>query len=187
MAFAQFSATAEASGVLGVSTGRGVSLPTIRQPAVSQAPDAYQWFGHSRSVWGQLASRLQVGGPEREILYLLSKLGPDHRQWVETARAAVLSARGTETLTSYAAEQARLAREAQRVDQTASYQQWLSGALVAGMGPVYRVLKSHEQTLARPFTNQSALARAYCRLEFWGRIWDASMVPPTADLWSASP
>ena len=105
LAFAQFSATADTSGVLGVLAGRGVSLPTIRQPAVSQAPDAYQWFGHSHSVWSQLASRLQVGGPEREILYLLSKLGSDHRQWVETARAAVLSARGTETLTSYAAEQ----------------------------------------------------------------------------------
>ena len=37
LAFAQFSATAEASGVLGVLAGRGVSLPTIRQPAVSQA------------------------------------------------------------------------------------------------------------------------------------------------------
>ena len=48
------------------------------------------------------------------------------------------------------------------------------------MGPVYRVLKSHEQTLARPFRDQSALARAYCRLEFWGRIWDASIVPPPA-------
>ena len=35
LAFAQFSATAEASGVLGVLAGRGVSLPTIRQPAVS--------------------------------------------------------------------------------------------------------------------------------------------------------
>ena len=140
LAFAQFSATAE----------RGVSLPTIRQPAVSQAPDAYQWFGHSHSVWSQLAGRLQAGGPKREILYLLSKLGSDHRQWVETARAAVLSTRGTETLTSYAAEQARLAWEAQRVDQTASYQQWLSGALVAGMGPVYRALKSHEQTWLVP-------------------------------------
>ena len=125
---------------------------------------------------------MQAGGPKREILYLLSKLGSDHRQWVETACAAVLSTRGTETLTSYAAEQARLAREAQRVDQAASYQQWLSGALVEGMGPVYRALKSHEQTLARPFRGQSALARAYCRLEFWGRIWDASIVPPTAGL-----
>ena len=118
LAFAQFSATAEASGVLGVSTGRGVSLPTIRQPAVSQAPDAYQWFGHSHSVWSQLASRLQVGGPEREILYLLSKLGPDHRQWVETARAAVLSARGTETLTSYAAGSGGAACGSNRVVST---------------------------------------------------------------------
>ncbi|CAE7236857.1 unnamed protein product, partial [Symbiodinium sp. CCMP2592] len=46
------------------------------------------------------------------------------------------------------------------------------------MGPVYRALKSHEQTLARPFRDQSALARAYCRMEFWSHIWDATIVPP---------
>ena len=85
------------------------------------APDAYQWFGHSHSVWSQLAGRSQVGGPEREILYLLSKLGPNHRQWVETARAAVLSARGTETPTSYAAEQARLAREASSTSRSRKF------------------------------------------------------------------
>ncbi|CAE7267552.1 unnamed protein product [Symbiodinium sp. CCMP2592] len=50
------------------------------------------------------------------------------------------------------------------------------------MGPVYRALKSHEQTLARPFRDQSALARAYCRMEFWSRIWDASIVPPQPHL-----
>ena len=59
----------------------------------------------------------------------------------------------------------------------ASYQLWLSGALSSGMGPVYRSIKSHEQTLSRPFRDQSALARAYCRMEFWSNIWDATVLP----------
>ncbi|CAE7355465.1 unnamed protein product, partial [Symbiodinium sp. KB8] len=81
-------------------------------------------------------------------------------------------------LQSYAEEQAKLAKKAQHAQETDSYQQWLSGALTAGMGPVYRALKSHEQTLARPFRDQSALARSYCRMEFWGHIWNASILPP---------
>ena len=51
------------------------------------------------------------------------------------------------------------------------HSQLLSGALTSGMGGVCRALKSHEQTLARPFRDQSALARAYCRLEFWSHAW----------------
>ena len=39
LAFARFSATAEATGFLGSPSGRGVDLPTVRQPAVSHAPD----------------------------------------------------------------------------------------------------------------------------------------------------
>ncbi|CAE7555002.1 eag [Symbiodinium sp. CCMP2592] len=182
LAFAEFSATAEASGLLGRTMGRGVNLPTIRQPAVSQPPNDYQWFGHEHSVWSQLAGRFKAGGPPNETLSLLSKLGPEHHQWADEARDTVSNHRDLAALRSHAEAQAKLAKTAQQGAQAESYQQWLLGALSAGMGPVYRALKSHEQTLARPFRDQSALARAYCRMEFWSRIWDASIVPPQPHL-----
>ena len=62
LAFARFSATAEASGLLGSPSGRGVNLPTVRQPAVSQAPGSYQWFRHLHSIWSQLETRFRKGG-----------------------------------------------------------------------------------------------------------------------------
>ncbi|CAE7805903.1 pol [Symbiodinium sp. CCMP2592] len=182
LAFAEFSATAEASGLLGKTTGMGVNLPTVRQPAVSQPPNNYQWFGYEHSVWSQLAGRFKAGGPQNEILSLLSKLGPEHQQWADEARDTASNHRGVAALRSHAEAQAKLAKTAQHGEQAESYQQWLFGALSAGMGPVYRALKSHEQTLARPFRDQSALARAYCRMEFWSRIWDASIVPPQVHL-----
>ncbi|CAE7606948.1 unnamed protein product [Symbiodinium sp. CCMP2592] len=182
LAFAEFSATAEASGLLGRTMGRGVNLPTIRQPAVSQPPNDYQWFGHEHAVWSQLAGRFKAGGPPNETLSLLSKLGPEHHQWADEARDTVSNHRDLAALRSHAEAQAKLAKTAQQGAQAESYQQWLFGALSAGMGPVYRALKSHEQTLARPFRDQSALARAYCRMEFWSRIWDASIVPPQPHL-----
>ena len=183
--------------MLGSTQGRGVSLQTTWQPVASQAPDSYQWFGHEHAVWSQLAGKFKAGGPELVILSLLSKLGPDHQEWVE-ARNIVLNhggksaqssqcaqddsqVHGLSALQSYAEEQAKLAKKAQHAEGTKSYQQWLAGALSAGMGPVYRALKSHEQTLARPFRDQSALARSYCRLEFWGHIWNASIIPPQGD------
>ena len=198
LAFAQFSATAEASGMLGTTKGRGVDLQTTWKPVVSQAPDAYQWFGHEHAVWSQLAVKFKAGGPERVILSLLSKLGLEHQEWVGKARDIVLNHGGESTqpsqaahddyqvcglsaLQSHAEEQAKLAKKVQHAKDTDSYQQWLAGALSAGMGPVYRALKSHEQTLARPFRDQSALARSYCRLEFWGHIWNASIIPPQRD------
>ena len=180
LAFARFSATAEASGLLGSPSGRGVNLPTVRQPAVSQAPDSYQWFGQLHSIWSQLETRFKKGGPVSEITILLSKLGMEHQEWVEQARNSLLNPRGFDALCSYAEGQVKCAKKAQHAEQAASYQLWLSGALSAGMGPVYRTIKSHEQTLSRPFRDQSALARAYCRLEFWSNIWDATILPVQA-------
>ncbi|CAE7214837.1 unnamed protein product [Symbiodinium sp. CCMP2592] len=178
LAFAEFSATAEASGLLGKNTGRGVHLPTVRQPAVSQPAQDYQWFGQEHAVWTQLATRFKAGGPSQVVLLLLSNLAPEHKQWVTEVEAAVSNQRDLTIFVSRAETQAKAAMQAQQKEQANSYQAWLSGALSAGMGPVYRALKSHEQTLARPFRDQSALARAYCRMEFWSHIWDATIVPP---------
>ena len=177
LAFARFSATAEATGFLGSPSGRGVDLPTVRQPAVSHAPNSYQWLGQMHSIWSQLEARLKKGGPVDEITNLLSKLGTAHQDWAEQARLALLNPCDFDALCSYAADQANSAKRAQHAEQTASYQLWLSGALSSGMGPVYRSIKSHEQTLSRPFRDQSALARAYCRMEFWSSIWDATVLP----------
>ena len=177
LAFARFSATAEATGFLGSPSGRGVDLPTVRQPAVSHAPNSYQWLGQMHSIWSQLEARLKKGGPVDEITILLSKLGTAHQDWAEQARLALLNPCDFDALCPYAADQANSAKRAQHAEQTASYQLWLSGALSSGMGPVYRSIKSHEQTLSRPFRDQSALARAYCRMEFWSSIWDATVLP----------
>ena len=101
----------------------------------------------------------------------------EHQEWVEQARKSLLNPRGFDALCSYAAGQAKGAKKAQQAEQAASYQLWLAGAL-----SVYRTIKSHEQTLSRPFRDQSALARAYCRLEFWSNIWDATILPVQASL-----
>ncbi|CAE7770088.1 unnamed protein product [Symbiodinium sp. CCMP2592] len=115
-------------------------------------------------------------------------------QWLDDISADVVSLEKTKFLCSDSATsqvlerlrsdqaQAKLAKTAQQGAQAESCQQWLFGALSAGMEPVYRALKSHKQTLVRPFRDQSALVRAYCRMEFWSRIWDASIVPPQLHL-----
>ena len=62
------------------------------------------------------------------------------------------------------------------------YQLWLEGAMVKGMRPLYRAIRSHEQVLTRPFQNKEAALRPYLRYQQWEKIWQSSREPAEACL-----
>ena len=62
------------------------------------------------------------------------------------------------------------------------YQLWLEGAMVKGMRPLYRAIRSHEQVLTRPFQNKEAALRPYLRYHQWEEIWQSSREPAEACL-----
>ncbi|CAE7384674.1 unnamed protein product, partial [Symbiodinium necroappetens] len=43
------------------------------------------------------------------------------------------------------------------------YQDWIEGAMVKSMRPLYKAIRSHEQVLVRPFRNKEAALRPYLR------------------------
>ena len=45
------------------------------------------------------------------------------------------------------------------VQDKEKYQKWLEGAAVKGMRPLYRTIRTHEQTLVRPFRDKEAALR----------------------------
>eukprot|EP00439_Symbiodinium_sp_Y106_P074941 s2732_g14.t1 len=51
------------------------------------------------------------------------------------------------------------------------YQEWLEGAQVKGMRPLYKAIRSHEQVLVRPFRDKEAALRPYLRHQQWQAIW----------------
>ena len=46
-----------------------------------------------------------------------------------------------------------------------NYQTWLEGAMVKGMRPLYKAIRSQEQVLVRPFRNKEAALRPYLRYQ----------------------
>ena len=56
------------------------------------------------------------------------------------------------------------------------YRQWLEGAVVKGMRPLYRSLKD-ECSSERPFAEQPLEIRPYKRREQWKAIWCADRTP----------
>ena len=61
--------------------------------------------------------------------------------------------------------------------ESAGYAEWLRGAIDKHLGPIYRNIKSREQTLDRPFRDLHALRRAYAKYDFWNSIWQGGLRP----------
>eukprot|EP00439_Symbiodinium_sp_Y106_P028525 s7935_g3.t1 len=69
------------------------------------------------------------------------------------------------------------------------YQEWLEGAQVKGMRPLYKAIRSHEQAirsheqvLVRPFRDKEAALRPYLRQQQWQAIWKSQSTPVEAIL-----
>ena len=56
-------------------------------------------------------------------------------------------------------------------DQASVYSQWLLTATQAGMRPLFRSVRKHEESFDRPFRDKSLLDRVYHRLMQWHSIW----------------
>ena len=72
------------------------------------------------------------------------------------------------------AQDEHLAQDKQR------YQEWLEGAMVKGMRPLYKAIRAHEQVLVRPFRNKEAALRPYLRHAQWQEIWKSQNIPVPA-------
>ena len=55
----------------------------------------------------------------------------------------------------------------------ARYQEWLEGAMVKGMRPLYKAIRSQKLVLVRPFRDKEAALRPYLRYEQWAHIWNS--------------
>ena len=62
------------------------------------------------------------------------------------------------------------------------YQLWLEGAMVKGMRPLYKAIRSHEQVITRPFQNKESALRPYLRYHQWEEIWQSRREPVEAYL-----
>ena len=58
----------------------------------------------------------------------------------------------------------------------------LEGAMVKGMRPLYKAIRSQELVLVRPFRNKEAALRPYLRYFQWSQIWGSQEAPTEAIL-----
>ena len=77
---------------------------------------------------------------------------------------------------------ARQAQQEHLAEDSQNYQTWLEGAMVKGMRPLYKAIRSQELVLVRPFRNKEAALRSYLRYYQWSQIWGSQEAPTEAIL-----
>ncbi|CAE7348380.1 unnamed protein product [Symbiodinium microadriaticum] len=172
------------------NTARGGSLAFVRKPVVQGQP--------LRRHSDQAGLRLRVeswlnatvkGGvkiSERAIQDVISKLqfstpSPE----CERFRAEILalltgSERNNTALETRIKEHIKQAQDEHLAQDKQRYHEWLEGAMVKGMRPLYRAIRAHEQVLVRPFRNKEAAVRPYLRHAQWQKIWKSQNIPVPA-------
>ena len=183
--FATFSATAEASGTLGASVGRGAQCPVKRTAPVSTPVKLDLWHGKEHAFWtrwGSWLSTLQAP-PQRVMASMLDQC-PDAawkhncQEWLGDMSNNQLKA----SLLQQASAAAKESRKIQSLKEKDNFLDWILGAEKASLGPVYKAIKSAEQTTLRPYRDKSLLCRAYLRMEFWASVWDGTLLRPKIEV-----
>ena len=90
-----------------------------------------------------------------------------------------------ETLLQQATKAVKESKKTQSAKEKDDFLGWIMGADRASLEPVYKAIKSPEQTTLRPYRGKSLLRRAYLRMEFWSHIWDGSLIKAQAEPTSA--
>ena len=182
---AAFSATAESSGGLGVVQERGVTCQVWRMNPFGAPVKQNSWCGKIHAFWARWTAWLQSQNlPPPQVMVETLASCPDAewaslcRNWINDRDNASLM----ETLLKQAAAAGKEAQKSQNAKNKEDFLAWILGAENSGMGPIYKAIKSQEQTTLRPYRDRSLLCRAYLRMEFWAHIWDGSLLRQRAEL-----
>ncbi|CAE7334827.1 unnamed protein product [Symbiodinium microadriaticum] len=137
--------------------------------------------------WLNATAKGGVKVSERAIQEVVSKLqlGTYTQEEAERFRAeilALLNGSGTSNVALEARlrEHVKQAQDEHLAQDKQRYHEWMEGAMVKGMRPLYKAIRSHEQVLVRPFRNKEAALRPYLRHAQWQQIWKSQNTPVRA-------
>ena len=169
---------------------RGGSLAFVRKPVVHGQP--LRTHSDQAGLWLRVESWLNakakrgVKVSDRAIQDVVDKLqiGTSSQDF-EGDRAeilALLKGSGTRnnSLEARIREYIKQAQDDHLAQDKQRYHEWLEGAMVKGMRPLYKAIRSHEQVLVRPFRNKEAALRPYLRHAQWQQIWKSQNTPVPA-------
>ena len=185
--FASFSKWCQQAMFPDENTDRGGSLAFSRKPVVQGQP--LRSHSDQAGLWLRVESWLNatlkdgVKIAQRAIQDVVSKLQfTTPPQECETFRAEILAfltgeEKNNAALVLKIKEHIKQAQDEHLAQDKQRYQEWLEGAMVKGMRPLYKAIRSHEQVLVRPFRNKEAALRPYLRHAQWQEIWQSQNNP----------
>ena len=186
--FATFSATAEAAGVLGSNKGRGAQCQVKRTTPISSPVKLVLWHGKDHAFWARWESWLAARQlPPQQVMASALDDCPDAswqqrcQEWLKDMPNNQLRA----SLLQQASAAAKESKKSQSNREKENFLDWILGAEKASLGPVYKAIKSSEQTTLRPYRDKSLLCRAYLRMEFWSCIWGGALLRPQVEITDA--
>ncbi|CAE7457975.1 unnamed protein product [Symbiodinium sp. CCMP2592] len=182
--FAALSCAVEMS-VYGQAQGRGANILLHRAPLPVQGAPNAGWGGKASAFWCRFLGWIktvrnsgwhvsgfgqQAGDQLKDVWY------GDATSLQDFASALAIASQQCDpaallALEPVATAQHRHHTEAFKQANTKQYTKWLSAALVKGMKPLYKCLKSTESPCDRPFRNLSLQDRVYQRWKQWHDIW----------------
>ena len=155
----------------------------------------FRTFSCQASLWLRVDSWLnavaktgvKVGHAACQQVALQLEFGDSEPDMASTLREELVGCLTSgETLSSNREEVFRgFAKRAQQehlAEDSQKYQSWLEGAMVKGMRPLYKAIRSQEMVLVRPFRDKEAALRPYLRYFQWSQIWGSQEEPTEAIL-----
>ena len=182
---AALAATAESTGVLGSSKGRGYYCQVSRATPMGTPVRTCLWYGKEHAFWARWESWLRAQQlPPQQVMSQSLEQCPD-AEWSQRCHTWLQNPWGAEELKEALLQQAVRAAKESKKTQSAKEKDdflgWIVGAEKAHLGPVYKAIKVPEQTTLRPYRDKSLLCRAYLRMEFWSHIWDGTLIRPQVE------
>ena len=184
--FASFSKWCQQAMYPAENMDRGGSLAFSRKPIVPGQP----LCPHSEQagLWLRIESWLNAKGKggikisHGAIQDVTSALQfPEATQDPESFRAEILAlltgTEGNPVLEARIREHIKNAQDEHLAQDKQRYHDWLEGAMVKGMRPLYKAIRAQEQILVRPFRNKEAALRPYLRHAQWQEIWQSHSNP----------
>ncbi|CAE7728568.1 unnamed protein product [Symbiodinium sp. CCMP2592] len=182
--FAALSCAVEMS-VYGQAQGRGANILLHRAPLPVQGAPNAGWGGKASAFWCRFLGWIKA---VRNSGWHVSGFGQQAGNqlkdvWYGDATSLQAFASALANASQQCDPAALLALEPEATAQhrhhtgafkqanTKQYTKWLSAALVKGMKPLYKCLKSTESPCDRPFRNLSLQDRVYQRWKQWHDIW----------------
>ena len=139
----------------------------------------YRSFSYQAGLTGvsatceQVVLQLEFGDSEPDMTSVLREELIGH-----LTRGEFLTKNRDEVFRGFATQ----AQQEHLAEDSHNYQTWLEGAMVKGMRPLYKAIRSQELVLVRPFRNKEAALRPYLRYYQWSQIWGSQEAPTEAIL-----